>query len=165
MPFNLKLKYQDHLLWLMTSDIEQQHHHHLFNILYLFMISKFFPPFFRNISIHPEFPWLPACHAAAVPLRLPWPSTKPRPSAVPWTCRQGCSVGAARRGQAIACKPKGPVMVGWIFLKGNNQIHMWVGWMLLTLKLSHGIGRLEDVLFVFLENMTNECGKKITAHV
>ena len=128
MPFNLKLKYQDHLLWLMTSDIEQQHHHHLFNILYLFMISKFFPPFFRNISIHPEFPWLPACHAAAVPLRLPWPSTKPRPSVVPWTCRQGCSVGAARRGQANACKPKGAGN-GWDGIFEGELPNSYVGWM------------------------------------
>lgn len=115
---------------------------------------KIFPHFFRNIhiSIHPEFPWRPASHAAAVPLRLPWPSTRPRPSAVPWTGRQGCSVGAARRGQANACKPKGAGN-GWVdFLKGNYQIHMWVGCMLLTLKLSHGIGRsLKRFCLFFLE--------------
>ena len=55
MPFYLKSsKYQDHLLWLMKSHIEQQHHH-LFNIWFFFMIIKSSPIFSQHPHINPSW--------------------------------------------------------------------------------------------------------------
>lgn len=128
MPFNLKLKYQDHLLWLMTSDIEQQHHHHLFNILYLFMISKFFPPFF---SEHLDPSWvsltagMPCSSCATSP---PLAINEAKAFGGPLDLQAGLQRRSCSKGSSHRLQTKGAGN-GWMDFFEGEQPNSYVGWM------------------------------------